>query len=55
MNRMEKIMKNAGKLIAAAAAAATIAYVGYYVAGIGKSEIQQYQKQQSIQFRELDR
>ena len=48
-------MKNAGKLIAAAAAAAAIAYVGYYVTGIGKIEIKQYRQQQSIQFQELDR
>ena len=48
-------MKNLGKAIAAIAAAATIIYTGYYVAGIGKIEIQQYRKQQSIQFQELDK
>ena len=48
-------MKNAGKAIAAAAAAATIIYTGYYVAGIGTDRIQQYRETQSIQLRELDR
>ena len=48
-------MRNVGKAIAAIAAAATIIYTGYYVAGIGKIEIQQYRETQSIQLRELDR
>ena len=48
-------MKNLGKIIAAAAAAAAMVYVGYYVAGIGTAEIQQYRETQSIQLQELDR
>ena len=53
--KREKIMRNIGKLIAAIAAAATIIYTGYYVAGIGTDRIQQYRETQSIQFQELDR